>query len=439
MNQNNSKKYIMSNTKILFISLYIIILYQPALLHGYMAGDNVHFYRASYFWGEPRLERQNFSSFDALFGWGTSHSGRNSKGNKVPLLNVLGLHNMQQLGSQVPNLDPNNPLDQILIDLTNIEPRSTFGKLEFNGRFQIIELYLNAYHTIKNGFFVQANLPVRRLQLSKIHFKDKSPRDLIMPSQDTPAWQNFLSNFCQILQRWHFKNVFTKKINAGVGDISFMGGWTRNYVDTVYLDYVDVASKIGILFPTGKKRDEDIPFDISLGYNGHWGVPFKFDIAFGMLDWLTLGGHIGVLFLIGKNRKIRMRTSSQQNGYIKLARGNANVKPGSYFDFSLYTKADHFFSGLSILFGYAFNYKEPDCIEPLNKLIFNTHVVNADRQFKSFKQHIFQFMVEYDYAKKLSDIGPRVTFFYNYLFAGQRTFNTSMKGFDVGFDIAWDF
>ena len=79
--------------------------------------DNAHFYRSPYFWGEPRYERSKLSTWQAYFGWAFASRGRNSNGKKTSILDIYGPYNIHNLAAALPILDPNNPLDKILIDL----------------------------------------------------------------------------------------------------------------------------------------------------------------------------------------------------------------------------------------------------------------------------------------------------------------------------------
>ena len=399
--------------------------------------DNPHFYRANFFWGEPRFEKPWLTSFDIYLGGGNTHHARNSSGGNTSLLNIFGPQNMRVLAENVPGLDPSNPLDAILLNLEQVPAREDFGMVQYFGKFSIIEGVINAYQNLCSGFFLQAYLPIRRLKINHISFADLSPTDATMPNNTTPQWVAFLNNFSAIQQQFSLNTNTIKHI--GIGDFSFLGGWACNYEDTCYIDYFDVDSKIGILFPTAPKRNEANPFDIPLGYNGHYGVPLKFDCSVGYWEWLTVGFHIGALFLIEKKQTIRMKTAADQNGFFFLAQGQANVDPGTIWEVSSYIKADHFAKGLSLLVGYCFTKKDRDWITPQNNSTFNYTIVNQDQRFLGWDMHVLHFMGEYDFTKYSTDIGPRIGIFYNYIFAGKRIFNTSIVAPYLGFDFSWEY
>lgn len=426
--------------------MFIVIL---CLLHLFFAPllaiDNVHFYRPNFFWGEPRLECPWLTTIDIAVGTGKTTKGYNSRGKETSILNIYGPQNMQVLADNVPDLDPENPLDAILLNLNSVPERDNFGKLKLKGTFKIIESSIDIYQNLQRGFFFELYIPARKLQINtklKNHDNlinaDLSPEPgNIQPNKGSPEWQDFLNNFFPILRR---HKLSARSIeNVGLGDISFLVGWSCSYQNTIYLDFIDVAAKIGVLFPTSKKQNLNNIFDLPLGYNGHWGAPLKFDISFGLWEWFTCGLHIGSLYLAEKTKEIRMRTSEKQNSFIKLTKGEANIDPGIYFDFDIFAKADHFCKGLSILLAYSFNFKERDIIKPHNQNVFNTDIVNNDSLFAGWNQHVLNVLIEYDFAKRVTDIGARIGFFYNYVIAGKRVFRTPMVGGSIGLDCAWCF
>ncbi|MEX0940585.1 MAG: hypothetical protein WDZ41_04460 [Candidatus Babeliales bacterium] len=417
-----------------FTQFYIIMLLLT--LFPTLAIDNPHFYRATHFWGEPRFEKSWLTTIDTSFGIGSTASGRNSKGHKTALLNILGPHNMQQLGSNVPGLSPANPLDQILINLEALPMRDGFGQLVFNGKFRILEGIINIYQNLINGFFLQAYLPIRKLKMMRIDFTDLSPNDSITPNINTPSWQAFLQNFNAILSQFSLNLDGVDR--TGFGDLTLLGGWAINYENTEILDYIDIDSKIGVLFPTGVKKSENRPFDLPTGYNGFFGIPLKFNASIGAFEWLTIGCHLGALFFFKQNKKLRLKTDLAQNGFIKLAQESVDFEPGTIWDVDVYTKADHIAYGLSFLFGYAFNTQDAAELQTKDSA-FSNEILNSDSQYKSWQMHTLHFLIEYDFAKKVSDIGPRIGLFYDLIVGGNRIFNTYMANSYVGVDIAWCF
>jgi hypothetical protein len=398
--------------------------------------DNPHFYRASYLFNEPRFEREWLSSFDVTFGGGSTSKGRNGCGDIVPVLDMFGTHNMQKLALGVPNLDPNNELDSILINLSQTPIRNNFASFSIKGKFKIIESQLSFMQNLKKGFFIHCHLPIRNLKFKFIQFNDLSPVNESEPNKSTPEWQQFLQSFDAILMRYNLSSHPFNK--TGAGDFTTYIGWTRNYEGTKKLDYIDYTFKAGILAPTGATRNQNNIFALPLGYDGHWGFPFSATVSFGALEWLTWGAYLKTMFFAPKTKKIRLQTDLHQQGLIKLAKGCVTIDKGTLWHAGLYLKADHFMRGLSFSLGYSFAGKTDDKLTPKDSTLFDPTIINSDEQYKGWKNHTFHLFFEYDFTQENMKYGPRLGFFYNAQIGGQRVFKTGIFGGSLGLEIAWD-
>lgn len=405
--------------------------------------DNPHFWRATNFlqaFYEPRLARPWLTSFDATLGYGSTDKARpgDCGGQKVELLDIYGPQNMQVLGINVPGKDLTNPGDIVLTQLALLPINDGFGKLSYSGRFKVVEANLCFSQNLMCGFFVQAHLPVRRLTVSDISVCDLSPLDCVNgPNQFTPTWQAFLTLMPSIFKKYGISVAPTK--TTGVGDLSFLGGWTNNYEDTQEIDFFDTTFRIGVLFPTGKTRNEDLAFSIANGYNGHYAVPASFDAAVGWYDWFTLGIHFGGMAFTRKTKDLRMKTDCAQSGFIKLAKGQARVDPGTIWEINAYTKADHVLCGFSFLVAYSFANKNRNTISPCDLTIFNPLIVNDDPMYAGWKMHTINFIAEWDFATYENPWYPRIGGFFNLIVGGRRIFNTNVGGFQIGLDFASNF
>lgn len=401
------------------------------------AFDFPHFYRAAYFFGEPRLEKDKLTTLDVIIAAGSTCKARDCKGNSICLLDIYGLHNMQKLGANLPCKDPTNPADCALIYLSRIPSRNGFAQLSFNGKFELIEAIFSVAQNITRGFFVQCFIPVKRMKLYNIHCKDLSPNDPAYPNADHPYWQMFFNLFHQILARYCL--CLRDYCDIDIGDIAVLFGWTLNYEETKVIDYIDLTVKAGVSIPSGRERSINRAFDIPPGYDGHTGIPFQLDASFGAFEWLTLGVHGDFIPFLSTTKEIRMKTDFNQCGFIKLAQGCATVKKGLVFDVGAYVKADHFTRGLSFLVGYTYSKKYKDELTPQNISLFDSRIINTDPMLHEWEMHTMHFGMEYDFAREEHRLAPRIALFYNWQIAGKMIFQTSMGGGTFGFDIGWDF
>lgn len=417
-----------------FKNLFAWLLVTPCIL---IARDNSHFYRASYFFGEPRFEKPWLTSLDATMAGGSSSHSRSCCKDKTTLLNIYGLHNTHKLGVAVPGKDATNALDILLDDLAALDERDSFAQLRFDGTFKIKEAQFMLTQNLSHGFFTNMHVPVRRLSIKEPDYVDQSPHDNATLSSSNPTWQNFLDNFDNILVSYNLNRCAIR--TSGIGDTTLVLGWTNNYQKTKKWDFVDTTLQAGVLIPTGKEKNEDVVFDLPLGYNGFYGVPVNFDMSFGIFDWITLGTHFDATFFLSKTKDVRMKTALAQNGFIKLAKGTATVRHGKLFNAGTYVKADHVAGGLSLLFAYNYAHKMQDSVTPHDTATFNKTIVETDGIYRPWKVHTLNFLLEYDFTKEGDPFGPRVGLFYNNQVGGKRAFNTNMIGANVGVEIDWAF
>lgn len=403
--------------------------------------DNPHFWRATNFlpaFYEPRFERDWLLSLDATVGFGSTTTARNGNGTKVPLLDIYGTYNMQALGINVPGKNLTNPADIALTQLELLPANEGFAQLSFEGRFKLLEANLSLSQNIGCGFFIQGHIPVRQIQITDITQRDLSPLGCDNgPNINTPEWQNFLALFPQILDQYNLSIAPFK--HSGVGDLSILLGWTNNYEETQEIDYVDTTFRIGALFPTGRKKNEDLVFDIANGYNGHYAIPISIDFAIGWYDWFTLGADFGVMTFFKKTRDIRLRTDCLQSGLITLTKAPARIDPGNIWEANVYMKADHVLCGFSVLLGYSFAMQEHFSIIPQDTIFFDPVIVNSDERFLGWKMHTINLLLDWDFATYECPSHPHVGVFGNFVVGGERIFNTHMGGFAVGIHFIYDF
>jgi len=399
--------------------------------------DNALFFRATPFFGEPRLERNTFSSLDISMGSGATRKGRNQCGQSTPLFDIYGKHNMHELGVGVPDKDPTNPLDSILIDLAMIPGGDCFGVLSACGKFALFESNIILNQNFARGFYAQVYLPIRRFHVYSNCFCDCTPACDDCPDRNNQIWQSFLDNFDAILQRYCLSKCGYKE--ADIGDLAIELGWAHSYQNTTELDFVDLGFKAGVLFPTGKRRNIDRVFSIPFGYNGHYGIPIAMDLAVGACEWITLGVHFEAIPLIRRTQMIRVKTSPTQSGIIKLAKARASVDPGTVLTAGTFFKADHFARCISLLVGYSFAHQGDDSVSLCDTICIDSHAICSDEQFKAWKMHTLNARVEIDFATESYPCGLRMGFFYDWNFGGERIFQTDVGGAYLGLDATWDF
>jgi hypothetical protein len=423
----------MKNIKIL---AYIAVI--VCIASHMQAIDNYHFYRASYFFGEPRLEKKGLSTLEIALAGGSTSQGINGAGKTVPLFHIHGPANMRILGNGIP-INPDNPADMALINLAKEANCDCFAFLSFPGTFSILETDFNFFQNFKRGFFTQLYIPIRRIKSQPDAFIDLSPEmSSYCPNKSTPAWITFLDNFNDILSQYNL--IFAGTNGIGFGDVSLLCGWTHNYQNTEILDYVDITIKGGVLFPTGKAKNENRIFSIPFGYDKHVGFPMLFDCSLGAYEWLTFGFHAQALPFLARCKEARIKTDFNQSGLIKLAKTPVLFEQGPIWSLGTYAKADHLGPGLSFLLGYTFASKERDTLWDAQcppSSLFNPEIVNSDEILQGWHMSTMHLLVEYDFSKEGMCVGPRLGFLLNAIVGGKHIFKTNMIGGYFGIDVDW--
>ncbi len=413
------------------IVFFAALLLSPAALYS----SQKFFYRAGPYEAEPRYERDCLSTFKVNFMGGESKKGYNANGDSTDILNIYGFANAKAwaIGGIIDPSSSEYNADIAALLITPPNPNGAFAELKYQGKFTFYESNLYWAQNLKKGFFFEVNLPIQRLAMENISYIDETSAS----NSGSIAWRTVLANLTEIFDQYELNAGPWK--HSGVGDMRIMGGWTINHEDMENIDFFDATIKIGVSIPTAKKRNPQYVFSVPGGYNGHVGVPIDFDMALGMYEWFTLGAHIEGEFFNKKTQTLRMYTSTDQSGPVKLLEGQAKYDMGSLWDIGVYAKADHIFKGLSLFFGYTYSHKAKDTLTPDDTNVFPTIAANSDPALQGWKRQDLSARIEYDFAQEGRKYNPIVGIFYNVPVAGEYIFKTFTAGGDIALNIVWDF
>lgn len=444
-----------------FLTFFRLLAIIPLMAR---AIDNHHFYRASNFftvYNQPRLEECWLTSFDVTVAGGSTRDSYNGCGSAFNLcdthnclLNICGYYNMPALACGLPNLDASNPVDQAMLNLSNLvdacstspitSAPTTFGMLSYAGKFSIFEANFFFTQNFRDGFFFQAHIPVRQLKITDIRSADLSPTDpAIVPNINTAQWQAFLGIYDDLLTQYSISLCPIKR--TGAGDLSLLLGWTINYENTEILDFIDLTFRAGMLAPTGKKARANCAFDLPTGYNGHYGIPMSFDLALGAFDCFTLGFHMDALPFIDSVQCLRVHTSPNQEGLLKLQQIKAKVHEGLVWGATGYLQADRFIFGFSMLLGFTIAKKKSSYLDTAvcfcdgtlvsPQLTYpSSYCIDCDLVNGGWTMETLHLLFEYDFAHCWPSYAPHVGIFYNGAVGGSKIFKTGMIGGAIGFD-----
>lgn len=343
------------------------------------ARNNPLFYRPRAFNGEPRLAPDQLTTINCYLGGGSATCSYDACGNKVPLLNLYA-----------PN---------VLADGT---PFNLSGHLGF------FEAELEGFFNIYCGLFAHAYVPVSLIRLCP-----GIPTRKDNNSSDLPA----------IIGREPLKKV-------GLGDCVFGFGWTYNYVETNFLDYIDTSILIDVVTPSSKSADASKPLDFALGYNGHTGVRLSWYGSIGIYTWLTFGAYASGTFFNTKNQCITTPVGREQ-GILLHGQTTVDNKLGSLLSTQIYIKADRPIMGFSTLLGYGFDHQGASC----EQACAPAHCSAFLNKYLGWSMHTLFWQLEYDFATEEHPCRPHVGIELDTVIGGSRITDSWMITGYVG----WDF
>ena len=293
----------------MMISFFLIIII--CIGSSIRAYDNAHFYRATNFLYEPRIERDYLSTAQLYAHKGSTETGRNKFHETVPLFDTWGINNMHELAVGVPK-DLSNPYDLIITELSLLPSRcidkfccscvdpQQFATFSISGDFDFVEAIIDYYQNLKYGIYLELYVPIRKYRIKEMCRCDNSPQDAVCPNSTTPIWQLFKNNFDKILAQYDL--YFDTISETNIGDVSLMLGWTHSFQKMEMLDFVDLDLAFGVLAPSGVQKDESQVFSLPSGYDGHIGAIINAEFAFGAFDWLNMGTYFNTIVFGSKTK-----------------------------------------------------------------------------------------------------------------------------------------
>lgn len=377
------------------------------------AFDRSFFYRASSFWDEPRFEINTLTTLNVQLSGGTTKCGKNGRGKTTSIFGIYGRE----------------------------KAVSSLNEFVFTGAFDLFEANFNLYQNLINGFFLHFHLPVVSFELFPIgcnKFKRNCCASPNCPDKKTHGLNIDQTKLLCLNETLHANNISMNSIKEhGTSDSTLFAGWSINYENTTHLDFIDLSLQTGVLFPTGRKLNANLLFDIPLGYNGHWGIPWVVDLSIGIYEWLTWGLHNDGVFFFNHNECIP--ASKCSTGLLRFDTASARIKSGPVWRVGSYAKADHICWGLSILMAMTFEQKNRNKIIWIDETNINLHTADKLEYLQSWNRLIYQFVLEYDFAQENNTLNNRVAFLYNHQIIGKRVFSTNILGGYLGLDILWHF
>lgn len=391
------------------------------------AFDEVHFYKPPLFLWEPRFERPGLSTLTAYVAYGTTKKGK-VDGHTVPLLNIFGLQALQKstvgLSEQVtdqftPALEQ---LAKLPLDRTGLATYSLASKL------RLVDVMIDAYQNITNGFFLHAQIPFRSIAFDAIHWHDCTPENNPHAALIAPL----SANINTLLADRGLNGIPQTK--QGCGDPGLALGWTVNYEDTEYLDFVDLTVQGGLTAPLSKATNPCEFIDVPLGYNGHTSYFIQASTALGIFNWVTAGLCTSASIFNDHVRTQRVKTDHDQSGWLLFEKKLVDEELAPLIVAGAYLKADHVCRGFSLLLGYSYATQGH-----ATWLELDTDNIYAfcDPRLDGFTMNTMHFNLEYDFATPAHPRAPVISMLCSFPFSGNHIWAPALVGGGLGLSCTW--
>jgi len=398
-----------------------------------LAFDYVQFYRAPLFFGEPRFERSGLSSAQATITYGHASHARNQTSDRTNLLNLYGIHHLHHMVAGVDE-QQNNPYQTLLQTLAAQPYSKNFATLSLNGSLRTTEVMLDFAQNITHGFFIRAQLPLRHICVSSIQLTNLSPTNGHELKRSNAVWQEILHSIDPLLEQYGLTRSGYRI--HGPADLACTFGWTINYDDTGYYDFVDTTIQTGALISLANPQNNNHLLELPLGYNKHNGGFIIFEHSYGLYDWITFGLHFQALFFADSSFTQRIKTDNQQSGLVLLQKEHILEERGNQYVLGLFFKADHFIRGFSLTAGYSYTRQQESSWFLHNH---NKPYTLYDERLAGWSMQTFHFIADYDFVDFWHKNLPIIGLVCDIPFYGKRILKTSLLGGSFAINLGWNF
>jgi hypothetical protein len=287
------------------------------------------------FWVSRPVRKTNF--FATMISEGSIGAyGRDTDGTKVNILQIWNKN--QDTLAMVRGFSPTSEIGQIATAVGNIS-----NDIDDRGRFlptadlDYVATGVNLEYRFCNNFSLSAYLPFYYMKLKDVDWESLT-KDVRM--EDDLVKKGLASNFSSL-------STLTKKLgnldlggwrSTGIGDVLFFGKYFKDFPQQTggAITNVRLEGNLGLSVPSGKKKNEDMAFDIPLGNDGAWGLHFGTGIDITWHKYIRGGGYIQFLQLFGTTKERRIKVDADQTDLLFLAKCRAYKDYGFTQSYNLF-------------------------------------------------------------------------------------------------------
>lgn len=283
----------------------------------------------------------------------------------------------------------------------------------------------------ENGVWVGAALPVASLKVKNVQWVDLTKNVTL---DDSLTHQYLTDHFAENVARLGNGLSIGDWEKAGLGDFTTYIGWRKNFLqEKKWLKEVMVNVRLGVQFPTGVRRDEDVAVSLAFGNDGAYTVPFAagLDLRFKNIFWA--GVDLTFMKMFSHTRDRRIQTNSTQTDLLVLEKTYARKEYGLTQLFNLYVEPK-LGKKLSVRVAYEHIKHGDDKILVISN-DYSTLAANTAAVLNEWTTHDILFQVKYDCANPKGEnrYKPQFSLFGKMPFNGKYSYQVSLIGLSATF------
>lgn len=284
-----------------------------------------------------------------------------------------------------------------------------------------------------NGFTLSVHVPVYAMELKNVVWTDltadsQNPQDLLTKQCLTNDIISNVSNLGDLdITGWQ---------RSGLGDITVLLEWFRDFPQhRPFLQNARLNWRVGLMFPTGKRWDEDKLMAVPFGHDGGGAIPFGLglDLTFGR--YVRGGIDVELTHIFSNARDRRIKVDRDQTELLLLQKAHANKDFGLLQRFELYVEFYKVLYGFSTKIGYQYFKKGEDELSLFNPN-FSNEIANTAEKLEDYTMHNLVINAWYDFGVHNEDmrVRPELSFFARIPFNGKRSVQHTIVGARLSLD-----
>lgn len=331
-------------------------------------------------------------------------------------VNVLQLfQNEQNVTAAVRGIDHHDLVDDFIPFMHSHQdhgmPRCIIPRAHLKVDANVL---LSAQYFVNDEISLGLYLPVYSMRLERVRWRNAQRHNFFddMPLDEVLTKLEKIGNF-NLRDGWR---------RTGVGDLAALFWWVRDYPQIKpRLKNVEVGLRLGLIFPTGKRRDEDKLLALPFGDDAGMGFLFGGTLELGVGEYVNIGIDGEFRHLFGNTRERRIRVDPAQTDLLFLTKIPVFREPGFRQHYTIYFELERFAGGLSFTGAYQHTRHGDDKFF-LDSDRFEPRIANSAENLDEWTTHDIVFKLSYDFCDDATQwlVFPSFSALYKHGFNGKR-------------------